>query len=63
MDNFYFTSFIINSILILRIQIRAIYRLAKSAESFGRGKKIEKFKPEGALGNKICWKCFFEDES
>ncbi len=35
--------------LFLRIQIRAIYRLATSAESFGRGKKIEKFKPEGAL--------------
>ena len=50
MDNIYFTGFIINSIPIPRvIQIRAIYRLATSAESFGRGKKIEKFKPEGAL--------------
>ncbi len=35
--------------LFLRIQIRAIYRLAKSAEEFGQGKKIGKFKPEGAM--------------
>ncbi len=35
--------------LFLRIQIRAIYRLAKSAEEFGKGKKIANFKPEGAL--------------
>ena len=35
--------------LFLRIQIRAIYRLAKSAEEFGKGKKIGNFKPEGAM--------------
>ena len=35
--------------LFLRIQIRAIQRLAKSAEDFGAGKKIKKFKPEGAM--------------
>ena len=37
------------ALLFLRIQIRAIYRLAKSAEEFGQGKKIVKFKPEGAM--------------
>ncbi len=36
--------------LFLRIQIRAIHRLAKSAEDFGNGRKKEtKFKPEGAM--------------
>ena len=35
--------------LFLRIQIRAIQRLAKTAEEFGEGKKIKKFKPEGAM--------------
>ena len=36
--------------LFLRIQIRAIQRLAKSAEDFGYGRKKEtKFKPEGAM--------------
>ena len=35
--------------LFLRIQIRAIYRLAKSAEEFGKGKKVGNFKPEGAM--------------
>ncbi len=35
--------------LFLRIQIRAIQRLARSAKEFGEGKKIKKFKPEGAL--------------
>ncbi len=37
------------ALLFLRIQIRAIYRLAKSAEEFGQGKKFVKFKPEGAM--------------
>ncbi len=37
------------ALLFLRIQIRAIYRLAKSAEEFGEGKKIANFKPEGAM--------------
>lgn len=35
--------------LFMRIQIRAIYRLSKSAEDFGRGKEILNFKPEGAM--------------
>ena len=35
--------------LFLRIQIRAIQRLAKSAEEFGEGKNVKKFKPEGAM--------------
>ena len=45
------TSLILSLIafLFLRIQIRAIFRLANAAEEFGKGKKIEKFKPEGAL--------------
>ncbi len=37
------------ALLFLRIQIRAIYRLAKSAEDFGEGKKKVDFKPEGAM--------------
>ena len=48
--------------LFLRIQIRAIYRLATSAESFGRGRKIEKFKPEGALEIRSAGNAF-KDES
>ncbi len=45
------TSLILSLIafLFLRIQIRAIHRLAKSAEDFGKGKKIKNFKPEGAM--------------
>ncbi len=35
--------------LFLRIQIRAIQRLANSAREYGEGKKIKRFKPEGAL--------------
>ena len=46
-----FTSLVLSLIafLFLRIQIRAIFRLAQSAENFGRGYKIKKFKPEGAM--------------
>ena len=46
-----FTSLILSliALLFLRIQIRAIFRLAQSAENFGRGNKIKNFKPEGAL--------------
>ena len=36
------------AILFLRQQIKPIERLAKAAESFGIGKKIENFKPTGA---------------
>ena len=35
--------------LFLRIQIRAIQRLANSAKEFGDGKEVKKFKPEGAM--------------
>ena len=50
MDYFRFTYTIFHSFsLFLRIQIRAIQRLAKTAEEFGEGKKIKKFKPEGAM--------------
>ncbi|MEE2694896.1 MAG: ATP-binding protein [Pseudomonadota bacterium] len=35
--------------LFLRIQIRAIHRLSRSAEDFGQGKEIANFKPEGAM--------------
>jgi len=35
--------------LFLRIQIRAIQRLAKSTEDFGAGKRMKQFKPEGAM--------------
>ena len=46
-----FTSLVLSLIafLFLRIQIRAIFRLAQSAENFGKGVKIKKFKPEGAM--------------
>ena len=35
--------------LFLRIQIRAIQRLAISAEEFGKGKETKTFKPSGAM--------------
>ena len=46
-----FTSLVLSLIafLFLRIQIRAIFRLAQSAENFGKGTKIKNFKPEGAM--------------
>jgi two-component system osmolarity sensor histidine kinase EnvZ len=34
--------------LFLRIQVRAIVRLARAAESFGKGRDLPAFKPEGA---------------
>ncbi len=46
--------------LFLRIQIRAIYRLAKSAEDFGQGKKIKKFKPEGAMEIRLAGNAFMK---
>ena len=49
MDNFYFTFTFFDCISFLRIQIRAIQRLAKSAEEFGEDKNLRKFKPEGAM--------------
>jgi two-component system osmolarity sensor histidine kinase EnvZ len=36
------------AVLFLRQQIKPIEKLAKAAESFGIGKKIENFKPTGA---------------
>ena len=46
-----FSSLILTLIafLFLRIQIRAIQRLANSAKEFGDWKKVKKFKPEGAM--------------
>ena len=46
-----FTSLVLSLIafLFLRIQIRAIFRLAQSAENFGKGNKTKNFKPEGAM--------------
>ncbi|MBR7158632.1 MAG: HAMP domain-containing protein [Alphaproteobacteria bacterium] len=37
------------AVLFLRIQVRSIRRLAKAADSFGKGHDVENFKPEGAL--------------
>ena len=44
------TSFllIIIAMLFMRIQVRSIKRLANTAERFGRGLDVEKFKPEGS---------------
>lgn len=36
------------AILFLRIQVRSIKRLAKAADSLGKGHDVENFKPEGA---------------
>ena len=41
-------SLVLSLIAFLRIQIRAIQRLAKSAEEFGEGRNV-KLKPEGAM--------------
>jgi two-component system osmolarity sensor histidine kinase EnvZ len=46
--------------LFLRIQIRAIQRLANSAKKFGDGKKIKKFKPEGAMEIRQAGKSFIQ---
>jgi len=46
--------------LFLRIQIRAIQRLANSAKEFGDGKKIKKFKPEGAMEIRQAGKSFIQ---
>ncbi len=40
---------VIISIIFLKNQTRPIVNLAKAAESFGKGEKIDKFKPSGAL--------------
>jgi len=57
-----FTSLVLSLIafLFLRIQIRAIYRLAQSAENFGRGNKIKSFKPEGAMEIKAAGNAFIK---
>ena len=49
--------------LFLRIQIRAIQRLAKSAEDFGNGRKKEtRFKPEGAMEIRSAGNAFIKNE-
>ena len=49
MDDFNFFNIIFNCILILKKQMRAIQKLAMSAEEFGKGKEIKIFKPTGAM--------------
>ena len=49
MDYLCFFATFPHSFSFLRIQIRAIQRLAKTADEFGKGKNIKKFKPEGAM--------------
>ena len=34
--------------LFLNVQVRAVRRLARAAESFGKGREVPNFKPEGA---------------
>ncbi len=46
--------------LFLRIQIRAIQRLANSAKEFGDGKEVKKFKPEGAMEIRQAGKSFVQ---
>lgn len=36
------------ALLFMRMQVRSIRRLAKAADSFGKGHEVERFKPEGA---------------
>ena len=57
-----FSSLILTLIafLFLRIQIRAIQRLANSAKEYGDGKKIKKFKPEGAMEIRQAGKSFIQ---
>ncbi len=46
--------------LFLRIQVRAIRRLAKSAEDFGEGNFSKKFKPEGATEIRMAGSAFLK---
>jgi len=46
--------------LFLRIQVRAIHRLAKSAEDFGQGKEINFFKTEGATEIRMAGSAFIK---
>ena len=46
--------------LFLRIQVRAIRRLAKSAEEFGEGNFSKKFKPEGASEIRMAGSAFLK---
>ncbi len=39
---------IVIAMMFMRIQVRSIKRLANTAERFGRGLEVEKFKPEGS---------------
>ena len=48
--------------LFLRIQIRAIQRLAISADEFGKGKETKIFKPSGAMEIRQAGNAFFENE-
>lgn len=48
------------AILFLRNQIRPIQRLAQAAESFGRGRPIEGFRPRGATEVRLASRAFIE---
>ena len=57
-----FSSLVLSLIafLFLRIQVRAIHRLANSAEEFGKGKFVKKFKPEGATEIRMAGNAFMK---
>jgi len=57
-----FSSLILSLIafLFLRNQVRAIYKLAKSAEEFGEGKEIKNFKPTGATEIRLAGHAFLK---
>lgn len=46
--------------LFLRIQVRAITRLAKFSEEFGIGKEVQKFKPAGAVEIRMAGNAFIK---
>ena len=46
--------------LFLRIQVRAIHRLANSAEEFGKGRFVKRFKPEGATEIRMAGNAFMK---
>ena len=48
------------ALLFLRIQVRAITRLARFSEEFGSGKDTESFKPEGAVEVRMAGNAFLK---
>jgi len=57
-----FSSLVLSLIafLFLRIQVRAIHRLANSAEEFGKGRFVKRFKPEGATEIRMAGNAFMK---